>query len=181
MGTHNSMTYLKPKKWYMYPFRFIAKCQSLTIKEQFDRGVRLFDIRISYNKNNKREFKHGLISYKGDVYKTLEWLNSQNTPIQIRIILEDNKPFYIRDFLFAKDIHTFKEDFPNLSFYEGRRKCDWDKVVNLPELEVIQPVSSMCKNKLFSIWPWLYAKLFNKKNIKTYSDKTLLIDFIEIR
>ena len=26
-GSHNTMTYLKPSKWYLYPFIFIAKCQ----------------------------------------------------------------------------------------------------------------------------------------------------------
>nr|DAH01868.1 MAG TPA: hypothetical protein [Crassvirales sp.] len=28
LGTHNSMSYLKPKRWWMRPFHFIAKCQS---------------------------------------------------------------------------------------------------------------------------------------------------------
>ena len=31
LGTHNSMSYLPLKKWYMYPFRFMAKCQKLSV------------------------------------------------------------------------------------------------------------------------------------------------------
>ena len=42
-GSHNTMTYLKPSKWYLYPFIFVAKCQSIDYKKQFNCGVRWFD------------------------------------------------------------------------------------------------------------------------------------------
>lgn len=40
--------------------------------------------------------------------------------------------------------------------------------------------------KLDDLWPWLYAKLRNKKNIKRYIDiedtnKVLFIDYVNIR
>lgn len=189
IGTHNSMTYLKPKRWYLYPFRFIARCQSLAIDEQYKRGIRLFDIRISYDKDNNSEFRHGSMAFKGDVYKTLEWLNNQSEPVKIRILLEENKESLTKEVLFVKDIAQFKREFTNLTFYEGRRKFDWKKVATLPDLEVIQLVSSMQGNKIDDIWPWLYAKLHNKKNLNKFTEEykyvvdhiPILLDFIEIQ
>lgn len=179
IGTHNTMTYLKPKKWYLYPFRFIARCQSLSIKEQYDLGVRIFDIRITYDKKGRVEFRHGLIAYKGDVYDTLAWLNSHNVPIKIRILLEEGKESPEKEFLFIRDLNRFQIIYPNLSFYEGRRKFDWKQLVKLPNLDVTQIVSSMQGNKIDDLWPWLYAKLHNKENLEKYKYKEyILMDFI---
>lgn len=189
LGTHNSMTYLKPKKWYLYPFRFIARCQSLTIQEQYNLGIRLFDIRISYDKNHNIEFRHGSMAFKGDVYETLAWLNQQGCPIDIRILLEEKKEDIVKEVLFIKDLDKFKSIFPNLTFYEGRRKFDWKQLVKLPTLEVVQLVSSMQGIKLDDLWPWLYARIMNKRNLKTYKEDfkyivdhiPILLDFIEIQ
>lgn len=176
VGTHNSMTYLKPKKWYMYPFQFIARCQSKTIQEQFeDYNIRLFDIRISYDKDGNPEFRHGCISYKGDVYGTLNWLNSRNVPVKIRLILEKtgSEGFFMRDCL------RFPELYPNLTFYEGRRKSDWMQLADFPTLPVVQLIASMQGGKLNDLWPWLYAKRHNKRNLKENQDvERILIDFI---
>lgn len=178
IGTHNSMTYLKPKKWYLYPFQFIARCQSKTIEEQFNLGIRLFDIRISYDENQIQEFRHGSMAYKGNVYQTLKWLNSQDVPIKIRLILETKYFNPRQEYLFKEDYEWFKELFKNLTFYEGRTKHDWKQIIDLPTLELEQPVSSMQKNVFYKLCPWLYAKLFNKKHIETLqSDKTYLFDF----
>lgn len=189
IGTHNSMTYLKPKKWYLYPFRFIARCQSLPIDCQYRQGVRLFDIRISYDKDNNLEFRHGSMAFKGDVYKILDWINCQKESSKIRIILEESKSSITKETLFIRDITYFREHFKNLTFYEGRRKFDWKKIADLPDLEVVQLVSSMQGNKIDDIWPWLYAKINNKKNLKFYSENykyivdhtPILLDFIEIQ
>lgn len=180
LGTHNSMTYLKPKKWYLYPFQFIARCQNKTIEEQYEKGIRLFDFRITYDKNNIPEFRHGLMAYKGNVYKILECLNSKKDSIKIRIILEESKANISNETLFIKDIHRFKTLYPYLTFYEGRRKFDWKKITDLPDLEVTQIVSSMQGNKIDDLWPWLYAHFMNEKNLKLYkdTDKNILIDFI---
>lgn len=91
LGTHNSMTYLPLKKWYMYPFRFMSKCQSKNIDEQYKSGARIFDLRISFTKRGEVEFRHGMTSYKGNVLKTLSYLNSLKDDIKIRLMLENTK------------------------------------------------------------------------------------------
>lgn len=47
-GSHNTMSYLPPRHWWMRPFRFIARCQSLTLEEQLEAGVRYFDLRVRF-------------------------------------------------------------------------------------------------------------------------------------
>ena len=45
IGSHNSLSYLPLKHWWQKPLRIFARCQSMTLQEQYDEGVRLFDIR----------------------------------------------------------------------------------------------------------------------------------------
>lgn len=47
----------------------------------------MFDLRVSFDKNNVPEFRHGLIAYKGDVEKTLHYLNSKR--VAVRLVLEE--------------------------------------------------------------------------------------------
>ena len=65
LGSHNSLTYLKPKKWYMCFFRFVAQCQSKSYEEQFESGIRMFDVRLRPSKNINDEpiIAHGLMEY----------------------------------------------------------------------------------------------------------------------
>ena len=48
LASHNSLTYYKPQ-WYLRPLAWIGRCQSKTIQEQYELGVRYFDIRIKYD------------------------------------------------------------------------------------------------------------------------------------
>lgn len=181
IGTHNSMTYLKPKKWYMYPFQFIARCQSKTIQEQYeDYNIRLFDIRIKYDYNGDPEFRHGSMAYKGNVYEILSYLNSRKEHVKVRIILETKKEDKINERYFVRDLFRFYELYPNITFYEGRRKFDWKQLMTLPTLNVRQIISSMDESKLNDLWPWLYAKRYNHNNLlNCKEDETVLMDFIE--
>lgn len=172
LASHNTMTYLKPKKWYMYPFRFIAKCQSKTVDKQYESGARWFDLRISFDKRCDPEFRHGLITYKENVFKILEYLNSKDDVI-VRILLEKDHPLYYR---FCEAIESM---YTNIIFCGGHRKSDWKliyKFKNTPIYTIEENYSSMPSNpKWYGIWPWLYSKLKKKKD----TDKDyLLIDFI---
>jgi hypothetical protein len=78
-------------------------------------------------------------------------------------------------------IEYLKLTFPNLKFICGRELPSWDKIADVPELELIEKYSSVCPPKIIDDWwPWLYAKLHNKKNKEKYSDKNLLIDYVNI-
>lgn len=184
LGTHNSMSYLKPKKWYMYLFRFMAKCQKVDISKQYKLGARMFDIRIAYDKNGNPEFRHGSMRYKGNVEEALKFLNSRRARCRIRLILEINKPSTRQVNLFIKDCKKWESQYKRLIFFCGRRKYDWNIVYNFNTKEPIinQLVSSMTWKKFDDWYPWIYAKIMNKKNISAYnSNDWLLIDFINIQ
>ena len=174
LASHNTMTYLKPQKWYMYPFQLFAKCQSKDIEQQYEAGARWFDLRIAFDKHCNPIFKHGLMDYKGDVFKTLDYLNTKSDII-VRILLEKDSPLY---YDFCKHI---EQVYPNIKFCGGCRKLDWKKIYqfkNQPSYTLEERYSSMPSNpKWYGIFPYLYALLNNRKPVKTGSDY-LLIDFI---
>lgn len=184
IGTHNSMSYLRPKKWYMYLFRFIAKCQQVDIKKQYELGARMFDLRIGYDKNSKLEFRHGRMTFKGNVEEALKFLNTRRTKCYIRLILEIKKDDLSQELLFIKDCRKWESEYKKLVFFCGRRKYDWEIIYKFktPEPIINQLVSSMTWKKLDDWYPWIYARLMNRKNISEYNSKDwLLIDFINIQ
>lgn len=70
IGSHNSMTYLPPKHWFWRLFTPFWRCQNKSIKEQIDAGVKLFDIRVVWDRKlDSWQFAHGLVQFgwkKGD-------------------------------------------------------------------------------------------------------------------
>ena len=92
LATHNTMSYRKPKQFWAKLIPFIARCQSKTIEEQYSNyDIRFFDFRVSFNKEDKVIFKHGLFEYKSDktIDEYLSYLQSQKEPVIVRILLEE--------------------------------------------------------------------------------------------
>ena len=180
------MTYLPPKKWWMYPFRFMAKCQSKSIEEQYEKyGIRMFDLRISYTEDCKAEFRHGLIAYTGNVDEILQYLNNRSDEVYVRLLLEvgEYADLQKQEWLFTLDCERFIRDYNNIKFFCGRRKFDWKTVFEfeIKEPDIIQKVSSMQGTKIDDLWPWLYAKFNNRRSLKEVGDEWLFLDFVEIR
>ncbi|MCI6404172.1 MAG: hypothetical protein MR820_08870, partial [Prevotella sp.] len=87
IASHNSLTYLRPVKWWMRLFNFIAKCQSKTIKEQYeDYKVRMFDFRVDFDKNNNLLVKHGLAVYNFSTKEMMDILNYLNNKKGIKYV-----------------------------------------------------------------------------------------------
>lgn len=178
LGSHNTMTYLKPKKWWMYPFRVFAKCQSKDIVGQYTTGARWFDIRISFDERGNPEFRHGMMVYKGDVFGVLDFFNYLNDPTMVvRILLEKDHD------KFGEFCSYIEEAYPNVRFSGGQRKSDWKRVYkfkNEPSYSIEENYSSMPSNpKWYGILPWLYSKINNKK-VKDTDKDYLLLDFVHL-
>lgn len=140
LGTHNSLSYL-PCQWWLRLFSWIGRCQSLNIEEQYDRGVRWFDIRIKY-KEDRIVSGHGLLTYNADIDAVFTFLNSKKDCI-VRLFLENSKKNPEKHFdRFEKDIESWKEQYPDIRFVEGgcryqyrqfiadkekTRDCYWEK------------------------------------------------------
>lgn len=62
IGSHDTFTYLKPTCGLYNHFSRLWRTQCKTIKEQYERGVRFFDIRVcKYRK--QWAFAHGLVTF----------------------------------------------------------------------------------------------------------------------
>lgn len=187
LGSHNSMSYLSVEKKWMKFVNFITRCQSKNYIEQYISGVRIFDVRIKWDEEAPEGFKwrfaHGKVSYVSDVHELMRFLNSKND-CWVRLILEYNKePRNSKDIVekFTDDCFHFKFGYPNIKFFEFRCKWNWARVVfdeYQPTLD--QQVGSMQSYTFIGkFWPWLWAKLNNRRILKRSTTKDiLLMDFI---
>lgn len=196
LGSHDTMSYLPVRQWYLKPFFWTARCQNKTLWDQYCCGAQLFDIRIRFTKSAQPIFAHGPIEFKGDVLTVLEDLDSwaQDGKVYMRIILESNSPMKDQDtqeLLFQEFCEYAIHKYTNIIFFGGNRKYDWKEIykfdVQAPSLddkyssttELFGGSHGSLRAKLDDIFPWLYARLNNKKNIKKGTDKDcLLIDFV---
>lgn len=202
IGSHNSMSYCKAKNKWLRPFTWMARCQKVDLNTQFYKyGVRYFDLRVHFTKGGRPEFRHGEMVWAAMVYSTIQELDQYagtvNEPVYVRIILEQNmksddqvyqdKMFY----MFCNDIQKW---YDRLIFVGGRRKYDWELLYDFhTEEPTLDDKYSSTTNpfggkknsiwaKIDDIWPWLYAKIHNKKNYKNGTDKDVLfLDFVNIR
>lgn len=193
LGSHNSWSF-GPTKWYIPSF--VCRCQKLNIQEQYNAGVRLFDLRLRMSDYYHWGVSHGSAFFKINFFEDLKWLNEKGD-CYVRIVLEYNKKpdfsSWIENY-FCEVCEFYELTFPKIKFFGGNRKWDWNIVYKFknpdePLLDRYSSTTSLFKsdNKFLRIiddwWPWLYAKLRNKKIVKEYNengpfDKWLFIDFV---
>lgn len=194
LGSHNSLTYLPCRKWWMYLINFAAKCQNKTLSEQFHDGVRYFDIRLKWDSRKETWIiAHGLIEYKGNIRRVLETLNNlaefYNKKLYVRFILEYNKRpddeatkiIKLRNF-----VRYARGEYSNITYHLIETKWD-EKVIERysNNIVLIHSYSSILGWKRFFLIPYLYAKLHNKENRKTFKvsledkdSEVLMLDFV---
>lgn len=61
IGSHDTFTYLKPTNPICNLFKRWWKCQCRTIDEQYEFGIKFFDIRVVWHRN-RWYFAHGLVT-----------------------------------------------------------------------------------------------------------------------
>ena len=88
IGSHNTMSYLKPVHWYHRILSRWSKCQTLTIYQQYKLGVKYFDIRIR-KINGCYHFVHNKVDYGKVDNKVIDFLSRINA--RIRLILDIRK------------------------------------------------------------------------------------------
>lgn len=185
LGSHNSWSYLSPKKWWMKPFAFVAKCQDKSISEQFNSGVRCFDLRVRFE-NKKLIVAHGAMQYKIDKNQLLKDLNFINNlgGCYVRILHEVRSTSQRTSesvAMFKEFCKYIEETYTEIKFWYGKNLVDGTteyEFSNNPSCE--EKYSSVCPPKIIDDWiPVVYAKLNNKKILEKGTDKDiLLIDFV---
>ena len=185
IGSHNSWSYLPPKKWWMKIISFTGRCQNKDIIEQYNLGARCFDLRIRF-KDNKFILAHGIIEYdinKSSLFYDLYYLNSQKDKVYIRILHEcRTKKQYTEESInnFIGFVIELQRRFTNLIFFGGNNLYNYEQDYKFSYTPICEgKYSSVCSPIIIDDWwPWLYAVINNKK-IKNVNGDILLIDFIQ--
>lgn len=189
LGSHNSWSYARPKKWWMKLLRFTAKCQDVDIRSQYeDYRVRCFDLRIR-EKEGRLIIAHGLIEYNitlGELQENLRYLNKKGDTC-IRLILEIRRQKDLTNdqiVFFIKCCKKFERYYKNIKFWCGKVLVDYEDIFIFDyEPTCEEKYSSVCKPKLIDdLYPRYFAKQNNKKILEEGTDKDiLLIDFVNIK
>ena len=196
LGSHNSLTYLPCRKWWMYLINWAAKCQSKTLNEQFHNGAKYFDFRIRF-KDGKPVIAHGLIEYKGNIDYMVANLNYFaeyfKETIYLRFVLEYNKipeDFASQIASLVNLVRYYRGKYPNITYTYIMSKWNEQKVATYYSKDTDTPTlihkySSVLKEKRFLWIPYWYARLHNKKNRKAFKhilededSKVLMLDFV---
>ena len=195
LGSHNSLTYLPCRKWWMYLINWAAKCQSKTLNEQFHDGAKYFDFRVRF-KDGKPVIAHGLIEYKGNIDYMVANLNYFaeyfGETIYLRFVLEYNKipeDFASQMASLADLVRYYRGKYPNITYTYIMSKWNEQKVATYNSKDTDTPIlihkySSVLKEKRFLWIPYWYAKLHNKTFLHKYTKEVssdsdvLMLDFI---
>ena len=191
LASHNTMSYLRPKcKWLRW-FRFAGRCQEKTLIDQHSSGVKMFDLRFTFDGWREPVLCHGIMEFEMDptqINSMFIWMDlvAEREEIWCRIINEQNRN--CKTFIdFCKHL---KQEYPHIKFFGGYNKKDWSQLYDFGygEPKYINRYASHNKDcppeqskfSLDDVWPWLYAKLFNNKWKKKYKDYDgyLMLDFV---
>lgn len=195
IGSHNSWSFRRARRWWLRPFQFIARCQCVDIRRQYaDYGVRCFDLRIRFDDNGQLQVAHGLMVYdisREELDADLEWIDSHGD-CYVRVIHEArtaNQHSPVSTNEFVRWCREAVSKYQGIEFWCGRNLYDWtfDYCFGHPDPVCEERYSSVCPPKLLDDWwPWLYARLNNKWNIKESQSMEpqpdiLLMDYVNIR
>mgnify|MGYP000366457790 CR=1 FL=1 len=195
LGSHNSLTYLPCRKWWMYLINWAAKCQSKTLNTQFHDGAKYFDFRVRF-KDGKPVIAHGLIEYKGNIDYMVANLNYFaeyfKETIYLRFVLEYNKipeDFASQIASLVDLVRYYRGKYPNITYTYIMSKWNEQKVATYYSKDTDTPTlihkySSVLKEKRFLWIPYWYAKLHNKTFLHKYTKEVssdsdvLMLDFV---
>ena len=185
LASHNSWSYLNPKKWWMKLIGFTAKCQDADIQEQYSLGVNYFDLRINFDDCLPQPV-HGAVEYDNksrNLQKSLAWLNNKGN-IYVRVILDirnRQKEKELQETLFKGFCKNLELDYPNITFCCGENISTKEVLYNfLPCPSCEEKYASVCKPRIIDDWyPRWFAYRNNRKLIEEGTDKEfLMLDFV---
>lgn len=182
IGTHNSMSFLKPKHWWMRPINYwFAQCQESNSALSLGDAV---DIRIYWSDEDGWQFAHGLVSYEFNsefcgFFTTISKFYKAGVRY-FRITLERNGNE--EGFVALCNRLKFRYGNEGVTFLGGYRKSDWKQLYDFGtnDIPIHQWVGSMADDARWyeRFIPMLYAKRMNKHNLKNAKTGINLYDFI---
>lgn len=176
IGTHNSATGEKGRGWLSWLVTPFARCQSKTIREQYNAGCRMFDIRVKWVDGCFR-CAHGLWTSERGAYGILDEIDKLGDCIVILTYEGGLSEHEEADF---KECATLmKATFPNITWREVCVKKGWRCIMPSETKEKnTKDFATIDKSVTFALCPipWIWKKLSRKHtfNENTYS----LVDFL---
>lgn len=196
IASHNSWTYAKPLRWWMYLFQPLSRCQSLTIQKQLKEGVRHFDLRIKIHKGIAY-VAHGLVRYDitaEHLMRTLNRIGNESYPdnnTSVRILLENRRPTEGDIRIFQKVCCGIEETMyghrkiRGMVLYGGHGAhggCWYHDYHHFQQGECAMPViEEFHASVQGGLIPYLFARKHNSALRKLMRENDILmIDFVEL-
>lgn len=168
IGSHNSATYLKEKSWWMTILRPWTRCQTKTLREQYNSGIRYFDFRIKLFDTEfgcMTNICHNNVLYKESLFEALYEIDYDD--VYIRLILDYRKE--------PEDAEKLSELFKStINFIQDRYKLKVDNAITFWNWKEYIPSSFNIQEEHYSVdasrwYEWILGPfLFNKLKEKTY-------------
>lgn len=183
IASHNSWSYLPPRKLWMLFVRPFSRCQDVDIRTQLALGVRMFDLRIKVV-DGRVYMAHGLLEFGIDsVFADLYWIRKAGE-CYVRVLLENRNPSDNEVELFKDEVHRLTTLFPTIKWFGGhgahgddwyRHYVEFDEVVLYAEKH-----ASVCADGIGRILPRRYARLHNREFKADANETWTMIDFVEL-
>lgn len=196
LGTHNSGTSSK-LVWWQRPFGYLlnltSRCQTLSIEDQLKNNVRLFNLQVTFYKN-ECVFSHGLCIYTGkllDAIESMKQYATKKSPVYFQLFLDKNFLLGQNKEAFKKLVCDLLDDLRDTNVYmiyayiEGTGEYphrNGNIKINTSEHYW---TTSWAENNAKS-WidklplPKRHAKIYNDKYMEENKADYLMLDFIEI-
>lgn len=202
VGSKYSMSYLKPRTWWMRVLNAFKRRQRVDIQTQYERyGVRCFDLHLYPNENGKMCFANDGIEYLTfSVYEILNYLNAKGD-CSVKITFEDT----VMDSHNMRMMYRFKEYcsiiekiYTGICFFGGNSHLTGRNIYKFNKKAFVQPAivdyldytpNWMPEESVWLRWvhihfPYLYAKYMNNTNYLSVVNKSDYIcffaDFVDI-
>lgn len=175
LGSHNSISYLHPRNFLGYITRPWNKCQNKTLEEQWNSGVRYFDIRVDWI-NESWHYVHNKIDFGEATFQSLyDFFKSREEPFGIRLCYDhrnipENPTEEVARFLNLCNQFKIKlEDFSMISSLTYITFWDWNTVHAFsPVNEIEKHVSVSGTWYQYILGTKWFARKFNKSFKETY-------------
>lgn len=177
IGSHNSISYKKAIHWYQRFMKPWYQCQELSLNDQYSQGVRYFDIRVNWI-DNQWHLVHNRINFGILDADTIEFFKKESwirLGYDCRSTPEDTKDCVPR-------FKTLIEHLTSLGWNIDSAITFWDWKEHLvPTINISEyHVSVSGKWYQYILGTKWFAKKFNQKYLKTHTEGTCLLDYINL-
>ena len=196
LGTHNSGTSSK-LVWWQRPFGYLlnltSRCQTLSIEDQLKNNVRLFNLQVTFYKN-ECVFSHGLCIYTGkvlDAIKKMKQYATKESPVYFQLFLDKNFLLGQNKEAFKKLVCDLLDDLRDTNVYmlyayiEGSNEYPHRngniKINTSEHYWTTSWANANAKSWIDKLpLPKRHAKIYNDKYMEENKADYLMLDFIEI-